>query len=94
MADLTDLDSVSGDDLTEDQIRGIIRQVDLNIMNLLRDGKLAAARIAENTPGGKDVDRSAALRELRETRQFYVDVLENLNPSIVISQYDDPDDVV
>jgi len=93
VADLTDLSSVSGDDLTESQIRGIIAQIDLNILNLLRDGKLGTARIAENTPGGKDVDRSAAIRELRETRQFYVDVLQNLNPTIVLSQYDDPDDL-
>ena len=93
MADLTDLDSVSGSDLTEEQVRGIISKIDLNIYNLLNDGKLGLARIAENTPGGKEVDRSVAIQQLRELRSFYVDVLQNLNPVIVLSQYDDPDDV-
>ena len=51
MADLTNLDSLTGDDLTESQIRGLIRKIDLNIANLMNAGKLGAARIAENYAG-------------------------------------------
>ncbi len=40
MADLANLDSLSGEDLTEEQIRGMIRKIDLNIANLANDGKL------------------------------------------------------
>ena len=42
MADLNDLSSVSGTELTEAQIKGILAQIDLDITNLLRDGKLSA----------------------------------------------------
>lgn len=91
MADLTDLSSVSGSDLTEDQIRGIIAQIDLNIMNLMRDGKLGAARIAENYAGGQSVDRAASLDMMMKAREFYQKKLEEF-PAMILSQYDDPYD--
>jgi hypothetical protein len=40
MADLTDLSAVAGDELTESQIRGILAQIDLDIMNLVRAANL------------------------------------------------------
>ena len=91
MADLTDLDSLTGDDLTESQIRGLIRKIDLNIANLMNDGKLGAARIAENYAGGQSVDRTAALQAMLQAREFYKKLLED-SPTMVISQYDDPYD--
>ena len=42
--DLPDLSSVSGNDLTDEQLRGILAQIDLDITNLLRDGKLEEAQ--------------------------------------------------
>lgn len=91
MADLTNLDSLTGDDLTEAQIRGLIRKIDLNIANLMNDGKLGAARIAENYAGGQSVDRTAALQAMLQAREFYQKLLED-SPTMVISQYDDPYD--
>jgi len=91
VADLTNLDSLTGDDLTEAQIRGLIRKIDLNIANLMNDGKLGAARIAENYAGGQSVDRTAALQAMLQAREFYQKLLED-SPTMVISQYDDPYD--
>ncbi len=91
MADLANLDSLSGDDLTEEQIRGIIRKIDLNIANLANDGKLGAARIAENYAGGQSVDRAAALDGWLKARAFYKQLLEEI-PTVVMSQFDDPYD--
>lgn len=91
MADLANLDSLTGDDLTEDQIRGLIRKIDLNIANLMNDGKLGAARIAENYAGGQSVDRAAALDAMLKARAVYQQILEEI-PTVVVSQYDDPYD--
>lgn len=91
MADLENLDSLTGDDLTEDQIRGLIRKIDLNIANLMNDGKLGAARIAENYAGGQSVDRAAALDAMLKARAVYQQILEDI-PTVVVSQYDDPHD--
>ena len=79
MADLTNLDSLTGDDLTESQIRGLIRKIDLNIANLMNDGKLGAARIAENYAGGQSVDRTAALQAMLQAREFYQYVMGLVN---------------
>lgn len=89
MADIANLDSLTGDDLTEDQIRGILRKIDLNIFNLMNDGKLGAARIAENYAGGQSVDRAAALDSMIKARGYYEQLLRDV-PTMVISQYDDP----
>jgi hypothetical protein len=91
MADLANLDSLSGDDLTEEQIRGMIRKIDLNIANLMNDGKLGAARIAENYAGGQSVDRAAALDAMLKARAAYQRILDDI-PVIVMSQFDDPYD--
>jgi hypothetical protein len=91
MADLANLDSLSGDDLTEEQIRGMIRKIDLNIANLMNDGKLGAARIAENYAGGQSVDRAAALDAMLKARSAYQRILDDI-PVIVMSQFDDPYD--
>lgn len=89
MADVADLNSLTGDDLTADQIRGILRKIDLNIVNLMNDGKLGAARIAENYAGGQSVDRAASLDAMMKARAYYEGLLRDV-PTMVISQYDDP----
>ncbi|MCH7688662.1 MAG: hypothetical protein IH899_18595, partial [Planctomycetes bacterium] len=66
MADLSDLSSVSGSELTEAQIKGILAQIDLDITNLLRDGKLSALRYGLAGPGGQTTDRAANLKALLE----------------------------
>lgn len=91
MADLTNLDDLTGSDLTEEQLRGIIAQIDLNIVNLMRDGKLGAARVAENYAGGQSVDRAAALDAMMRARAIYQKQLDDF-VVIEITQYDDPYD--
>jgi hypothetical protein len=71
MADLTDLSSVSGEELTDAQIRGILTQIDLDIMNLVRDGKLSALKYRVGGAAGQESDRAANLRALLEARTHY-----------------------
>jgi hypothetical protein len=83
--DLPDLSTVSGSELTVEQLRGILAQIDLDITNLLRDGKLSALKYG--TPGeeGSLTDRAANLRELIQARESYQKLLE-ARPAWVTSQ--------
>jgi len=85
MTDLNDLSSVSGSQLTENQIRGILAQIDLDITNLLRDGKLSALKYGLAGAGGQATDRAANLKALLEARRHYETLLNSL-PSWEISQ--------
>ena len=78
MADLTDLSSVSGDELSEVQLQGILAQIDLDIVNLLRDGKLAALKYALGGTGAPTTDRAANLKALLEARSHYSQLLTSL----------------
>lgn len=86
MADLTDLSLVSGDDLTEDQIKGILAQIDLDIMNLVRDGKLSALRYGLAGQRGQPTDRATNLRALLTARSHYEKLLKSL-PSWEVSEH-------
>ncbi len=83
--DLPDLSSVSGTDLSEEQLRGILAQVDLDVTNLLRDGKLSALRYGLPGDQGALTDRAANLRALLETRRHYQSLLES-RPAWVTTQ--------
>lgn len=89
MADLTDLTTASGTELTAAQINGILNQIDLDIFNLVRDGKLAASKYYKNGSAGAGMDRSLNLQELRKTRESYQKLLDAM-PAEHYSQYDDP----
>ena len=78
MADLEDLSSVSGGDLSADQIKGILAQIDLDITNLLRDGKLSALKYGIAGQGGQQTDRASNLRALLEARRHYEGLLRAL----------------
>ena len=88
MTDLTDLSSVSGDELTESQIKGILAQIDLDITNLVRDGKLSALNYAVGGQTGRTADRSGNLRALLDARTHYQQLLESI-PSWNVNQYED-----
>ena len=88
MADLNDLSSVSGTELTETQIKGILAQIDLDITNLLRDGKLSALKYGLAGQGGQSTDRASNLKALLEARSLYEQLLKS-RPSWEISQFDD-----
>ncbi len=85
MADLTDLSSVSGVELNEEQIRGILEQIDLDILNLLRDGKLSALKYGLPGPAGQQTDRAANLHALLAARDHYQSLLAGC-PAWVTSQ--------
>jgi hypothetical protein len=85
MADLSDLTTVSGEELTEAQIRGILAQIDLDITNLVRDGKLSALRYVVGGQEGQRTDRAANLRALLEARRHYERLLES-RPAWEVSQ--------
>lgn len=71
MADLADLTGVSGTELSTEQIRGILAQIDLDILNLVRDGKLSALKYAMGGAGGQQADRAANLQALLAARTHY-----------------------
>lgn len=75
--DLTDLTGMEGEALTEKQIDGILAQIDLDIANLLRDGKLAAVKYSVPGAGGRSTDRAANLQALLEARKYYATLKES-----------------
>lgn len=87
MADLTDLDSLNGEELTRTQLQGILAQIDLDITNLLRDGKLSALKYGLGGPDGRTTDRAANLKALLAARKHYQQLLNNL-PGWQLSQGD------
>jgi hypothetical protein len=78
MPDLTNLNSIHGEDLTEPQLKGILAQIDLDITNLLRDGKLSALKYSLATQPGQTTDRAANLQALLAARKHYEQLLHNL----------------
>ncbi|MEW4490981.1 hypothetical protein AB1L42_23070 [Thalassoglobus sp. JC818] len=85
MSDLSDLSQVSGDELNPVQIRGILNQIDLDITNLVRDGKLAAINYAVAGDSGVTTNRAANLQALLTARQYYQSLLNDL-PAFQVSQ--------
>lgn len=78
MTDLTDLNDVDGASLTEAQIQAILNQIDLDVLNLLRDGKLAASKYVAPGPNGGTMDRAAGLQALLAAREKYEALLQSL----------------
>ncbi|WP_437194548.1 hypothetical protein [Planctomicrobium sp. SH527] len=77
MTDLTSLAGVEGQEISPEQIRGILAQIDLDLMNLVRDGKLAALKYAVNGGAGQSTDRAANLQSLLSARDYYQRLLES-----------------
>jgi hypothetical protein len=76
MAELPNLDGVSAAELTPDQIRGILAQIDLDITNLVRDGKLSALKYGIGGAAGQTTDRAANLQALLAARDHYQKLLD------------------
>ena len=85
MSDLTQLNDLSGEELTVSQIRGILAQIDLDIANLVRDGKLAALKYTAAGNAGIATDRAANLQALLSARDAYQKLL-NDQPAWTTSQ--------
>lgn len=83
--DLPDLSTLSGTELAPSQLYGILSQIDLDIANLLRDGKLAALRYGIGGPAGASTDRAANLQALLAARDHYQQLL-NSQPALITSQ--------
>ncbi len=88
MTDLTTLDDLQGQPLTEVQIRGILAQIDLDITNLVRDGKLSALKYSMGTDGAPATDRAANLQALLAARKQYEALLQSL-PAWEVSRGED-----
>ncbi|MEZ6065172.1 MAG: hypothetical protein R3B90_05580 [Planctomycetaceae bacterium] len=69
--DLPDLSTIAGSELSHAQINGILAQIDLDITNLLRDGKLSALKYGVPGPAGVSTDRAANLHALLAARDHY-----------------------
>jgi hypothetical protein len=88
MTDLTDLENVSGNDLSEEQIKGILTQIDLDITNLVREGKLSALNYTVGGQAGRTADRTGNLRALLEARTYYQKLLDRL-PSWNVTTFEE-----
>ena len=77
MSDLTDLNNITGTELSSGQICGILAQIDLDLLNLVRDGKLAALKYGMPGAGGAQMDRAENLRALLEARDYYHKLLSS-----------------
>lgn len=75
MSELADLSTIAAEELTAPQIRGILAQIDLDITNLLRDGKLSALKYGVQGPAGQFTDRAANLQALLAARDRYQQLL-------------------
>lgn len=73
--DLTDLSTISGAELSDEQLRGLLAQIDLDVANLLRDGKLAALKASVGGSTGPTTDRAANLHALLAARDHYEKLL-------------------
>ena len=78
MPDLSDLNDLDGSMLTEAQIQAILNQIDLDVLNLLRDGKLATSKYTTPGPGGETMDRAAGLLALLSAREKYEALLKSM----------------
>ncbi|WP_437225304.1 hypothetical protein SH661x_004006 [Planctomicrobium sp. SH661] len=85
MSDLSNLDSVQGVELSAEQMRGILSQIDLDLLNLVRDGKLSALKYGVGGAAGQQTDRAANLRALLEARDYYQKLLSS-QPGWTVSQ--------
>lgn len=65
---------------SEPDVHRILAEIDLDIKNLLRDGKLSALRYVVGGPGGRAVDRGSNLRALLQARRHYERQLELETP--------------
>ena len=78
MNEISELSEIEGQPITEPQIRGILAQIDLDITNLVREGKLSALKYGVPGGAGLQTDRAANLRALLEARQHYEGLLQML----------------
>lgn len=88
MSDLADLNAVAGTPLSESQIQAILNQIDLDVLNLLRDGKLSTAKYGTPGPAGESMDRASALLALLAAREKY-EILLRSQPGWHVSQGSD-----
>lgn len=85
MNDIAQLTEIDGAAITEPQIRGILAQIDLDVTNLVREGKLSALKYGIPGSAGVQTDRAANLRALLEARAHYESLLSSL-PAWEVSQ--------
>jgi len=85
MNDVAQLSEIEGEAITEPQIRGILAQIDLDVTNLVREGKLSALKYGIPGNAGLQTDRAANLRALLEARRHYESLLRSL-PAWELSQ--------
>jgi hypothetical protein len=94
MTEINSLGSITGEQITEEQLLGLIAKCDVAIHNILfANGTFGALDIKEYGPAGFQSETSKLLQELRKTRELYMDLLTHPelrgDYAILISQWDD-----
>lgn len=95
MPEISDLSELTGELPSEDEIKAIIRKIDLTIVNIvIGKGTYGSVDYEEHGPMGFQISPSMTLRELRELRKMYVDALNDPTQfddvDYLISQFDNP----
>jgi len=87
MADITSLSSLTGDDITADEITGLLKQIRLNIANIMLEGKDGARvhKVADRMR-----DRAKELDALLRQEQYWQERLGQIQPTMEVTVYDDP----
>lgn len=94
-SEISSLSEVSGDALTEEQLRGLINEIDVTLYNIQHgNGTYGGANYEERGNVGFKVETSNQVRNLLEMRKQYVDALRDpaqLNDyELLGSQWDNP----
>ncbi len=87
MSDLSSLENVAGKELSDEQINAILAQIDLDMMNLVREGKLSALKYSVGGSAGQSTDRAANLQALLSARDYYQKLLTS-RPAWTVSSAD------
>lgn len=94
MAEISDLDELSGDLPSEAEIEAIIRTIDITIMNIIRGkGTFGSVDYQEHGSLGFEIKPSTTLKQLKDLREMYVNVLNDptqFDIELQITQYDNP----
>jgi hypothetical protein len=90
MTDITAIGSIpDGTGLSDAQLQGMIDQIDLNIYNLVKDGKHATLPYTKFGDVGHKADPAQAIKALQDLRTHYKTLMEE-SPAEEMTLFDNP----
>lgn len=97
MPEITNVNELSGEPLTAEQIRGMVNAILVQLYNLMiGNGTYGGVDEEENGPAGSKAYPSRTIKELREAHKYFMGLLDNPDlwdsdeVRIYVSQWDNP----